>query len=427
MVIKNIPQKLIYFQIFYNCFIKFLITDFHLPSALNYVTDLITLALVYIIFTQHSSKITLGNNATIVFAGILLLIGTLSAIMSPNSSTPLYLWSFRNNFRLFVFFYCCCKILTPQDVKNLLEALLYFLYANIIVCMFEYFVKHIDYDFLGGLYGNGIRGGNGPLNSLLIVTIAYLIIEYINKNKSVWHLLFGVSGSLFVATVAELKFFYFEIMLLIVLICVFVTKNFRMAVFVSIITIVGIIGLYFYIKLYPNRANFFTVGFVKQYSLKETYGTSSKMNRLNAISYINTYYFNGNLKKFLFGLGMGNGEMSSQFSFLTSSFYNKYGRILRYDWFSQSFLFVEFGIVGLIVYTCSIISSGLKSFKSREENSYMQTAFISAIFIVLTIFYNQSLRIESFCYTAAFLIAIPYIHQRSLNDTTDIKHSYSSI
>ena len=45
MLMKINCKKLIYFQIIYNCFVKYLVIDLGFPSLLNYVTDLITVAL----------------------------------------------------------------------------------------------------------------------------------------------------------------------------------------------------------------------------------------------------------------------------------------------------------------------------------------------------------------------------------------------
>ena len=104
---------------------------------------------------------------------------------------------------------------------------------------------------------------------------------------------------------------------------------------------------------------------------------------------------------------MGNGEMSSQFSFLNSLFYSKYGAALRYDWFSQAFLFVETGLLGLLAYIGFFIASAKKAWVNKTKNN--QVALITMFFMILTIFYNQALRVESFCYTAAFLAAIPFI------------------
>lgn len=410
MVIKDIPRKLIYFQIIYNCVIKFLITDVHLPSALNYVTDIITVVLLYFVFEEHSEKVTVGGNKGVVTAVFLLLVGTFSALLSLEWSPVLYLWSLRNNFRLFVFFYCCCKILDKDDIKNLMELLLAFMYANIIVCIYEYFVKGVEYDYLGGLFGNGVEGGNGPLNALLIISAAYLIISYLNKEKPLWQVVFGLGGCLFIATVGELKIFYFELVLLIALVFIFVKKDYRMALFIVAISVIGVIGMSYYVKLYPNRAGFLSYAFVREYSLKASYGVSSEVNRLTAIPKIWSDYFDGNLKKVLIGIGMGNGELSSQHGFLTSRFYQLNGGRLRYDWFTQAFLFVEFGLTGLILYVAFFMDSCIKALK--EKNAFYQFALIANLFIILMVFYNQSLRIESFCYTAAFIAAIPYITER---------------
>lgn len=425
MTIENIPKKLIYAEIIYNCFIKFCITDLHLPGALNYVSDMILVALVASVLYENAMNVKIDSKP-LAISFVLLLLGTVSALMSYSGSLALYVWSLRNTFRLFVFFYCCCEVLTEEDIRKLFDILLCFFYANIVLCVFEYFVRGMEYDFLGGLYGNGIEGGNGPLNALMIIAVTYLIVGYINKEKPLLQLLFGVSGALFIATVGELKIFYFELIVLVFLVCVFITKNLRMLVFFTAAIVIGVVGMSFYIKLYPERAGFLSFAFVKQYSQVESYGVNSNINRLNAISTIWRDYFGGDLKKVLFGLGMGNGEMSSQHAALTSSFYAANGEALRYDWFSHAFIFVEFGIVGLVLYISFFVISGIEAFRDRLNRPLEQTAFICLVFVTMMIFYNQILRIESFCYTAALCASVPVIFRKNAlsEEQSNISISY---
>ncbi len=433
----SLSKKLIYFQIIYNCFIKFFIVDFGFPSALNYITDIVTIALVLIVFKKNSYKIRLGKNMCITLAMILFVLGSISALFSLENNPVLYIWSFRNNFRIFLFFYCCKELLNEEDIKRILEMLVKILYVNIILCIFEYFVRGMQYDFLGGLYGNGIEGGNGPLNALMIVVTTYLIIEYINKRKSIRSLLFGISGCLFIATVGEMKIYYFEIIFLIILVCIFVTHNYRMAIFVLMISAIAIIGFNYYIILYPHRRDFLSRSFIQAYTQTYSYG-DTEINRLSAIGVIWNNYFDRSIKKLLFGLGMGNGELSSRFSILTSQFYSNYGRWLRYDWFSHSFMFVEFGIVGLALYLLFFLTSGIKALREKHKSDINCFVFIISVFIIVMVFYNQVLRDETFCYTAAFIISIPYvidkckrrgeiINREVENGRLDIKYNYSRI
>lgn len=413
MNFKISAKTFIYCQIVYNCIIKFFVIDLHFPSAFNYVSDILTIAALFMVLKKNHFGIHRRSPyAPIRFATLLLFVATLSAFLNANFSPILYIWSLRNNYRIFIFFYCCCEALGEEDIHNIFKILEKILYMNIVVCVYEYFIRGMEYDFLGGLFGNGIQGGNGPLNALMIIVCAYLIVEFINKNKSIWNLLFGIGGCLFIATVGELKVFYFEIVLLVVLICVFVTHNIRMAVFITAIIVIGVIGMGFYVKLYPHRAGFLSLAYIQDYSKNNSYGVSTEINRLTAINIIGTNYFDLNWKKLLFGLGMGNGEFSSQYSFLTSEFYRMYSSRLRYDWFVHSFMFVESGYIGLTLYILSYISVMVKAWWDRKDNMINQIAMISIAFLVIMIFYNQVLRIESVCYMAAFVMAIPYINAK---------------
>ena len=68
-------RYLIYFQVIYNCIIKFLITDFHFPSILNYVTDIVNL-LIFLGILLNKKKFSENkkNSYSIIIIYILLIL-----------------------------------------------------------------------------------------------------------------------------------------------------------------------------------------------------------------------------------------------------------------------------------------------------------------------------------------------------------------
>lgn len=176
MVLKISAKQLIYIQIIYNCIAKFLITDIHFPSMINYITDIINVCLLYLVLRKNQGIIKGKVVEPLFLVVCLLLVSTISFLLD-FTSPFLYLWSFRNIYRFFVFFYCCTQILVMEDYYRILDILEKIFIVNVVVCLYEYMVRGIKYDYLGGLFGNGTTGGNGPLNALMIIVSTYVIIE----------------------------------------------------------------------------------------------------------------------------------------------------------------------------------------------------------------------------------------------------------
>ena len=103
MSVKINCKNLIFLQIIYNCFVKYLIVDLGLPSLLNYFTDLITLLLFYMTLKKLNFHIPRKNNA--INVSLLLLLCMTLSFIADISSISLYVWSLRNIFRFYVFFF----------------------------------------------------------------------------------------------------------------------------------------------------------------------------------------------------------------------------------------------------------------------------------------------------------------------------------
>lgn len=409
MKIKLSAKNLILFQVIYNLIIKFFITDLHFPGLLNYGTDVINLLLFYCVLRKDEYTLKNHNLLPLKIVALLWLEGSISFIL--NVSSPLlYIWSLRNVYRFYVFFYCCIRTLKVKDIVTVFDILEKFLFINGVVCLFEYFVRGVDYDFLGGLFGNGIAGGNGPLNVLMFIVCSYVIFEYMNKSKSIIELACVIGICLFIAVVGEIKFFFFELILIVIYYVVVVKKNLKMVMFCLAAIVAGIVAMSVYVKIYPNNAGFLSLSFIQDYGLERTYGSSTDINRLSAISYIRDNIFKNDFLKTWLGIGMGNGE-TAQFSFLTSPFFAEYGDRIKYNWFSHAFMFVENGYIGVALYFGFFISVFWHSLKKIKENKWMQLCTLIIIEVIILVVYNQTLRVETMGYILFLIISMPYLKQ----------------
>lgn len=405
-------KDLIYFQIIYNCFIKLFISDFHFPGILNYVTDFINILLFIVVILNIKSGIYKNMKIPPLKWAIMLLILNLISFVIDFSNPALFIWGFRNIYRFFVFFFSCIYVLNMDDVKKIFNLLYKIFLINIVICLFEYFVRGIKFDNLGGIFGNNVVGGNGPLNVLLVLIDIYVFVMYVKKEKSFLELILTLGISLIIASLAELKILYFEIIILVILMCTLIKRNIKMILIVGVISIVGVGALSIFNKLYPKKAGFLSLDFIEKYALTDTYGEGTGINRFSAISIINENFFRNNYKYKLIGMGLGNAEVS-QFSGLTSKFYNLYGSSFKYNWFSHSFMYLESGYIGLAFYIIFFLNIMYDSFKLKNENKYVTISFLFTFFCLVFIVYNQCLRIETMAYTSFFVLAIPYIYLKS--------------
>lgn len=420
MSVKINGKNLIYLQIIYNCFAKYLIVDLGLPSLLNYVTDLITLLLFCVTLKKLNFHIP-RRNIAINLSILLLLCMTLSFIVDI-SSIGLYVWSLRNIFRFYVFFFACIYCLEEQDIIKIFEILEKILIINFAICGYEYFIEGMNYDFLGGSFGNGVAGGNGPLNLLMIIVSGYVLIQYVYKNKSLREVLGIIVGCLAIAAVAELKVYFFEIIIAVIFVVGFVKHDLKMLATVFLLCCFGLAAIGVYNKLYPNNAGFLSSEYIIDYVLTRTYGSSTDINRLTAISIISDRCFQGRLKPTWFGLGLGNGT-TAQFGFLKSPFYLQYGDRLKYTWFTHAYMFVEGGYVGLVLYFAFFVSIAVKALVQSKNNMIMQLCLFCTLFSIIMVVYNQTMQVETMGYTMFALLAIPYIqvHSRTRKEKDEEK------
>lgn len=414
---KNINLKhLIYFQIIYNCFIKFFISDFHFPSILNYVTDivniLIFLGIMINLKRKKSKKIKIGSSVIIIALIILNIISIILNLYSP----LLFFWGFRNVYRFFMFFISCIYLLNKDDYIKILEILEKILIINFFICIYEFVIREIKFDNLGGIFGNNVVGGNGPLNVLMIIVTTYVLISFINGKKKLKEVGIIILLNLLVASLAELKMYYFELIILVLLISLFVKKNIKFFIAILLGTILVSYALSIYTKLYPNNAGFLSMDFFMDYTANSTYGSTTDINRLTALTMINDRFFNS-AKEFLFGIGLGNAD-TSQFDIFNSRFYEIYGQTFKYNWFMHAFVLIEMGWSGLILYFAFLISIVIISIKYKkvyvkeEENVLLNVSLIVSIFSCILMVYNQSLRIETMGYAIFLFLAIPYSIKR---------------
>lgn len=412
----NICVNIISFQIYYNCIIKLLITRFGLPSVFNYVTDIVIYILTLMLIANlikfrslidvvKKSKLFIGS------AFIMFLLGTISALLN-KSGFLLYIWGIRNMYRYYIFFIACIVFLKKKDVEKIFKNLFYILVINLLLVTYQYFVLGLSGDYLGGTFGIE-KGANTYMNTFLMVVSIYYLSMFIKKQKSIVYVLISLVGSVYIATLSEVKMIFIEVIILLILAISMdrftikeMLKKLNVLLVIIILFRISIPILY---KIYPMFDNFFNFSTILTPN-PNGYSNSGDLDRLSALNTLYDKFFSDEILKFLFGFGIGSAEYSS-FSFLTSDFYRNY-TYLNYTWFSHAFVFIEYGAIGLIMYVFTFISIIFDTFKIKYkvgiDEGLILTCRMTSIICLLFIVYNSTLRTEG-AYIIYFVLAIPYI------------------
>lgn len=420
--------KWIYVEIIYNLFVKFLIGYSGIPSAATYVSDLILAVILFYFVSNYRKKLAFipRNLKILVF---LFFSMTVCSYFLNFYSPLLYLWGIRNNLRFLIFAVMCVIYLEPEDVVTILDILYAYFLLNIIAVTYEYFFLGLTGttrgDFISGLYSTGVeRGGNEALNCLLCIVSAYGIVMYLLKKNRLIKLGISIMGSIYIASLSELKIYFIELVIIAIIATFISKKSFKSVLFLLLgigSLSVGIRMLYFY---FPQFDGFFTRDTLISYvSNTNGYLRNDGLNRLTAFTYIFENFLKTKIE-ILFGIGLGNADYSS-FSILTSPFYIRNGWTC-YQWFYGPFLLIETGIIGLTIFVSYILTSIRQSYKLLQKNmdiSLQTISFILGFICLIVLFYNQSLKMESAGYMMHFVLMIPFI----LSKQTEFNNDYQSL
>lgn len=386
------------------------------PSYISYLTDVLLLIIIFsALYKKRTFDIYKGAIPQYIIASLIFICMIIGAII--NMVDPiLVLWGMRNNLRFFLFFFMCVLLLDKSDVDNFIKLFKIFFWINFLMILVQHFAFDLEGDCLGGIFGI-VRGSNGFLNVFLCIVASVVVAEFYSRKMKFSHLLCYLFVSLLVATLSELKAFFVEIIIMIFVVILFTkfsTRTIIITFTVIMVLAVCIILLFIYEpQIFEVFANIKTIKF---YLAGNGYTNSGDLNRFTAIAEIQDTFFEGNPLLTMFGFGLGNCEYS-QFEFLRSDFYNAYG-YLNYRWFTHAWVYLEQGVVGIVLIVSFFISLLVYAIKyARLKNSHymvISIAFIPTCMIGLI--YNVGIQVES-CYLIAMVCAIPYI----INKFDDIR------
>lgn len=417
-------KSLLKFQIYYLLIVEALISLLHFPSGIRYLLDLNVLVIITLMFIKRDASMYRSASKDVnryMIAYMLLIVVFAILRLVPIGQM---LWAVRNNFFYIFFGMACVRFFEKKDVDKIIDTLVKFQVLNFLCGMYEYFVLHIQNDFLGGMFGTE-QGCNGYLNVYLVFISVYAIIMFLRKRISVAFFLWLVVSSMVLATLGELKIFYFEFVFVIVLVVLLEKKDLK----TFFIVIGGIACIFIGLQILSVTSTgsmqyLNSIEDMIEYGSRADFGNGDvRISRLTAIAQVNEYFFKDNRWLLCFGYGLGACEDSTTFTICNSAFADRYS-YLQYRNISSSMLYLETGMVGLVGFIGIFIMyfyQSLKNKKILEEHGYGYIATMVQIMSLMTIviiWYNSAIRRE-IAYLTFLILSLMSIYLNHIKDKED--------
>lgn len=407
MVIKQ--KHLVEFQIYYLLIVEMLIDLLHFPDIIRYLLDV---NLIFMFFMALPKIRDIINDKPIkrlsaYIFGYMFAITAFSVIRR----TPLgqIFWAVRNNYFYIIFFFICAYTLKKADFNRIITNVVRLQALNLACVLYEFIILGHFGDTVGGMFGATI-GCNGYLNVYLCVITSFVVVQYANKKTSIWKVFYIVLSSMVIATISELKFYFFELVIIAIVSISLSSINVKNGMIVIVAVMAIFVGIQVLTAINPWSADLIQdFDGLNEYT-RTTYG-GTVIARGTPFSQINDYFFKDNVFYNIFGYGSGACEDSVSFSWANSDFATRY-RDLGYRNLSTSMLFVETGYVGLIAFLGIFIGIFVTCQRLKEKYSDLRNvyAFTQAITVVaiMNIWYNSTIRREiaflTFFCLSAFII-----------------------
>ena len=396
--------------------IQFLTNAGYLATSVTYVFDLVNITLLIFNAKKISGFFREHNGY-----GLLLICYCLLAIVSGMGGgvSPLCIaWELISQLRIPLFIMLASAFWTIDDLKSVLRFLYRIQPLNAIFAFAQYFVFNLTGDCCGGLFGTN-AGSNMLLNMYLVFVSAIGCCGYLSgarPRRGALSLASTLVASFFVATLAEIKFFYFEAVVIIFIAVLLGKKNARLATAIALFAAACLVGLSALAVYFPDSYEMlFDTRQMMSYDDGSNVATSGYgISRFGAIAQIDELFFHGDVLDQIVGYGFGSATMSSIEQFC-SPFYWTYGW-LRYYYSQIAMLYLQNGYVGLTFYFALMLMPCLVAVRKRKELEALGNRFwlvftvAVALLFVMNCFYNASSRsyaalLWAVCLAAPFVVS----------------------
>lgn len=395
---NKIFEKIIFIELIFVLFERFLIQNFKAPDYIIYLIDILN---IFLFFGLIKNKKNIGFRGLIILYTTLLLFSSITGIL--NFST----WGgnlatlsieFRNFARFPIFFLSCTLFLDSESIRKIYKILMVFFFVNLIFIIYQYLTFHppgvwTRGDMLNGLFGTEV-GGNTFVNVSFLVVIVYSLTKWSQKKIKTNRFLILVGLTLFISAIIELKAFFVEFAILYIWYFIAKKKTYKeflinifLIIFVYAISFVGLQVMY---KEYPWFYDSMSFQGIKDQLFGSGYTGSGDLNRFTGIFTVCSKLFGGDILKTIFGLGLGNAYSKSMLGSYPMFFNNFY--YTHYDWFSSTYTTVQAGFFGLLIYLSTFINL---IFKKKINKEYTLNSQIMCILALFLVFYGEALKTDA--------------------------------
>ena len=402
--------------------IQFLTNAGYVTTSITYVFDLVNIALlmfsarkVHGFFREHN-----GYSILLICYCILAIGSGLGGGVSPLCIG----WELVSQIRVPLFIVLASTFWTIDDLTLVLRFLYKIQPLNVLASIVEYFAFNLTGDSCGGLFGTS-AGSNMLLNMYLIAVCTIACCSYLsddnNKVKD-FSLALTFLASFFVATLAEIKFFYFEAVVIVFAAVALGKKSAKLVIALVLFVAACVVGLVVLSVYFPDSFEMlFDVEKMLSYDDGSNVATSGYgISRVGAISQIDSLFFHGDIIDRIVGYGFGSATMSSIDAFC-SPFYWAYGW-LRYYYSPIAMLYLQNGYIGLAFYLalmvmpCLIALRNQNAKKTTGDRFWLSFTVAITLLFIMNCFYNASSRSYAAILWAAFF-TVPFVALRKrVND-----------
>jgi len=296
--------------------------------------------------------------------------------------------------RYLLLFILIFKYFDVRDISKYRNILLKFFWINAFLVFLQYFVLGMNGDIIGGSFTN-----NGELFVFNLFCTFILSKEYFEKRLKLKYFLSIIIVEIFTAMAAEIKIMYFTIPLAIYAVYVFIKKFSITHVITLIIAYFCLIPamktilLLMYNEQYVNKV--FNIEAIEKetkgsYNLSENAANIS-FNRSTCVEKATLIILKDEIHK-LGGYGIGSANTSNKFKTWISQ---QYSSTTSYNWFTSSWLLIEYGWIGYSIWILILISligryaHFYVKASDRIVKSWSALGFISALFTFIIAWYNN--------------------------------------
>lgn len=422
LLIWNKPVFVIYIQVGYCFFVRFLTIQIGIPEVIKYFFDYLTLILLLQIIL-HANKTKNINIRKPLFFIVLFIVVTIISTIYNNSDFVLFFWGVRLNFRFYIFFLACVFFLKRNDIDNILNFFMFMLPLNTILVIYQYFIMDLRFDYVGGFFGTHVSSHSEQVPFLILVNLI-AIVFYVESKINLVQMILYLGMIMFTAAIAEIKILYILLPIFVILVSILSFPNIRSVQLIIISVIFIPISFSFMLILYPEWVS--QLGNIRLAIFNtavDEYGDQGALGRLTAGSYLLKNIIIEPFQR-IFGIGFGNADHFMSYS---SSFLDRY-ETLNYNIFRYTVVMIELGIVGLVVYCLFFFIIATESLRIRKVidknySYYCHISFITSLLVFFLIVYNPTLSMEG-AFIIFIILSFPFIMEK---DKYEIKYISSNI